>query len=187
MPWAIFAGILAVDPDWFFSSTQNAGSWLLWSFSLALTGLGRIWIRRLLSRALQSSSWAETLKEEFLPNLTLRMISHLAIGLDAETSLENSLDQIANPAFTRSFNSREPLPEILHFRSMLAQAVRTGAPLREDLGRFLEDLYSQLESIWEEKAQRLPVTLLAPLFLCFFPSSILVLSAFLLPLWSQGL
>jgi hypothetical protein len=187
MPWVIFAGILAVDPEWFFSSAQNAGSWLLWSLSLALTGLGRIWIRRLLSRALHSSSWAETLKEEFLPNLSLRMISHLAIGLDAETALENSLNQIANPAFKRSFYSQDALPEIVHFRSLLAQAARTGAPLREDLGRFLEDLYNQLESTWEEKAQRLPVILLAPLFLCFFPGSILVLSAFMLPLWSQGL
>jgi hypothetical protein len=187
MPWAIFGGILAVDPEWFFSAAHNAGSWLLWSISLALTGLGRIWVRRLLRHALRSSSWAETLKEDFLPNLCLRMISQLAIGLDAETALENSLSQINDPAFARSFSSERAMPEITHFRSLLAQATRTGAPLREDLGRFLEELYNQLESIWEEKAQRLPVALLAPLFLCFFPGSLLVLSAFLLPLWGQGL
>jgi hypothetical protein len=39
-----------------------------------------------------------------------------------------------------------------------------------------------MEGRWEERAQRLPVTMMAPLFLCFFPACILVLLGLVVPL-----
>ncbi|MGZ3682277.1 MAG: hypothetical protein ACXVCI_00375, partial [Bdellovibrionota bacterium] len=59
--------------------------------------------------------------------------------------------------------------------------------VREELSNFLQDLSAELESRWEERVQRLPVALLGPLFVCFFPGSLLVLIGLLLPLFRRSL
>jgi pilus assembly protein TadC len=66
--------------------------------------------------------------------------------------------------------------------SLLRHATLTGAPVRDDLQAFLQEHFQELEARWEERVQRLPVALLLPLFLCFFPAALLVLAGLFLPL-----
>jgi hypothetical protein len=183
LPWFLLAALSLLDPAWLISAGKNAGSWFLWTIALALLGGGRGWMKHLLSKALQPASTDEKLQEQYLPNLCLRIVSAIALGQDAESALEDGLAKIDYPALTKEF--RDPAsrgPAVSALVHLLTHASRTGAPLRDDLLSYLADLQLQTESRWEERVQRLPVIMMAPLFLCFFPSGLTVLAALLLPL-----
>jgi len=188
LPWFLLVALSLIDPAWAFSAGKNAGSWFLCAIALALLGGGRRWMKHLLGKALQPASTEEKLQEQILPDLCLRIVSALALGQDAESALEEALTRINNPQLTKEF--REPanrgaaVSALVH---LLTHASRTGAPLRDDLLSFLTDLQLQTESRWEERVQRLPVIMMAPLFLCFFPSGLIVLAALLLPLAQEVL
>ncbi len=183
LPWIMAGALILMDSDWFFSATTNSGSWFLWALTFCLLGLGRTWMRYLLEKALHPKNRQELLQEKFLPELTLRLIAQISLGQDAETAFSECLLQMKDPQLTLELQKKEPSCEsIAHFRGLITHATRTGAPLREDLMAFLGDLHLQLENRWESRVQRLPVVMMAPLFLCFFPSCLLVLLALLLPL-----
>jgi hypothetical protein len=187
LPWVLALAIAFVDPGWFAGATHHALSWLLWAFALLLSGVGRRWITCSLGRALKPRGSAERLEEEVLPDLTLRVLAEVSAGCDLDTAAERALAAMANPALFHAFAEEKPAGKLGRLRGTLRHAARTGAPVREELTAFLDDLQAELESRWEERVQRLPVALLGPLFACFFPSSLLVLAALLLPLLQAGL
>lgn len=183
LPWVLLAALATIDHEWLVTATKHSFSWALWAISLALVGSGRIWMRSLLRQALLPRGRAERLQEEQLPRLLLRLSARLSLGEDAETALESSLRHMNDPSLAQEFHlGRAEIPEISALRGLLGHAASTGAPLREDLLAFHSDLNQQTEARWEERAQRLPVVMMAPLFLCFFPASLLVLVALLAPL-----
>lgn len=183
LPWAFCAGIFVMDPGWFWSAAQSPLSWTLWGFAFLLTGTGRLWMARLLRRVLAPSHEDARLEEEVLPKLVLRAVAQLSLGQDAETALDRAWDSMEDPRDRRAFLVAARRENALsHFQFLYAGAAQTGAPLREDLLRFLEELNMQGEARWEERVQRLPVVMMAPLFACFFPGSLLVLAGLLLPL-----
>jgi hypothetical protein len=181
LPWTLAGVIFLVDGEWFALASHQALAWFLWSVAIALTGLGRKWMRRQLTRALEPASPDEALEENELPELTLRLIAEISMGTDAETALERSLGSVQSPALNRAYAAAGP-EKLLHLKAILRHAAATGAPLRDDLQTFLQNLYLELESRWEERVQRLPVTLLMPLFICFFPGTLLVIGSLLFPL-----
>ena len=182
LPWFLAAGILVVDSEWFWAAGALPLSWALWSVALALTGGGRAWMKRVLNRALQPSSLAERLEEGPLPDLTLRLLGEISVGADAETALERALLSLHDPEIRRALREPGLCEKARQLQGLITHATRTGAPLREDLHLFVTDLYQELEAKWEERVQRLPVVMLAPLFLCFFPGTLLVLAGLLFPL-----
>lgn len=186
LPWSLALAIFCVDAEWFFTSSHQPLTWFFWALAFALTGAGRAWMKRALARALRPRSPEEKMEENLLPDLALRMMSEISTGRDAESSLERALQAIASPelnaAFAGGTNRSEKARQL---RSLLQYAAQTGAPLRDDLTAFVHDIYAELESRWEERVQKLPVVLLAPLFLCFFPSTLLVLAGFVLPLLQE--
>lgn len=186
LPWLMLAALAAMDWEWFTSASKNSGSWLAWSIALLLLAGGRRWIKASLEKVLNPQSIEERVDEEFLPELALRLIAEISLGLDAESALEKNLNRMQSSRLRENFWARSSAnAEVL--RSLLAHGALTGAPLREDLTHFLSDLHLQIESRWEERVQRLPVAMMAPLFLCFFPASLLVLLAVLLPLLGEAL
>jgi hypothetical protein len=185
LPWALGGAIALTDFEWFTSAAHHAVSWILWAAAVVLSGVGRQWIGYSLNRALRPRGAEETLEEDILPDFTLRVIATVSQGKDVESALEQCL--ATNPGLSRAFACSSPGAKVLRLRGTLRHAARTGAPVREELGAFLQDLQAEIEARWEERVQRLPVALLAPLFVCFFPSSLLVLVALLLPLFQVSL
>jgi hypothetical protein len=186
LPWLMLAALAAMDWEWFTSAGMNSGSWLAWSIALLLLAGGRQWIKIALEKALAPRGRQEELDEKFLPELTLRLIAEISLGIDAESALEKNLHRMRASLPAEEFSADAPGNfGVLH--ALLIHSARTGAPLREDLTHFLSDLHLQIESRWEERVQKLPVAMMAPLFLCFFPSCLLVLLAILLPLLGEAL
>lgn len=185
LPWVMAAGILVSDPAWFVAAARSSLSWALWGGAFLSTGVGRVWMAKLLRKVLSPAGETARLEEDVLPKLVLRAVAQLSLGQDAETALDRAWDSMEDPldrpAFLRAANGENALA---HFQFLYRSAALTGAPLREDLLRFLEELHIQGEARWEERVQRLPVVMMAPLFLCFFPGSLLVLVGLLLPMLS---
>lgn len=187
LPWALALAILATDPAWFTAAARSPFAWALWACATGACGLGRAWIHRSLSRALSPRAGAECWEEEQVPELVLGALAELAQGRDVETALETVLPGL-DPAFARAFREGGLLTgRIKRLHSLFAAAASQGGPVREDLLSFLEALQEDTEARWEERVQRLPVTLLAPLFACFFPAALLVLAGLLLPLLGAAL
>jgi len=188
LPWILLLALGGMDPEWMISATTNAGSWLLWSLALGLLGLGRVWMKSSINRAIKPAGKEEEIREQLLPELVLRMISQLSLGQDAESALEACLTSIDDRRLhDQIYNKAKRGESVRSLISMLEYSARTGAPLREDLMTFLSDLHLQLENRWEERVQRLPVVMMAPLFVCFFPASLLVIASLLLPLIQEVL
>lgn len=186
LPWLMLGALAAMDWEWFTGAGKNSGSWLAWSIALLLLAGGRHWISSTLEKALNPRGREEKLDETFLPELVLRLIAEISLGLDAESALEKNLERMRDARLLEDFSAAGAGNSAV-LRSILVHSARTGAPLREDLTHFLTDLHLQIESRWEERVQKLPVAMMAPLFLCFFPSCLLVLLAIMLPLLSEAL
>lgn len=185
LPWLLAAALLCTDSEWRAKAFGSASSWALWAAACALTGAGRIWMKLQLSLALQPRGEAQRIEEQELPALVRELLARLAAGDDAQTALEQALAQRPSASWARNF-SREPSHSPLgQLRETLAHGAATGAPLRDELTALLGDLHHRLESRWEERVQRLPLLLLAPLFLCFFPSGLLAVAAVLAPLFQE--
>lgn len=183
LPWVMCGAIFFLDREWFFLAAKGAPSWALWSMAFLLTGCGRIWMQQLLARALNPSGREAVLEEEVLPKLVLRLIAQLSLGHDAETALDRAWAAMEEPRVRPAFQAAARRDNALaQFQFLFSSAAATGAPLREDLLRFLEELHIQGEARWEGRVQRLPVVMMAPLFGCFFPGSLLVLLGLVLPL-----
>ena len=127
------------------------------------------------------------MEEEVLPDFVLRMIAEISQGRDVDTATDRCLLACANPFLTRSLISGSESGNLARLCSTLRHAARTGSPVRDELTAFLQDLQAEVESRWEERVLRLPVSLLGPLFACFFPSSLLVLLGLLVPIFRMGL
>ncbi|RYZ95384.1 MAG: hypothetical protein EOP11_24995 [Proteobacteria bacterium] len=183
LPWVLCTGIFVMDAEWFWTAAQSPLSWSLWGIAFLLTGVGRWWMGILLRKVLSPSNSDARLEEEVLPKLVLRAVAQLSLGQDAETSLDKAWDSMEEPGDRRAFLVAARKDNALaHVQFLYGSAAQTGAPLREDLLRFLDELHMQGEARWEERVQRLPVVMMAPLFVCFFPGSLVVILALLLPL-----
>lgn len=181
LPWSLALGIVILDVDWFSLACKSWVAWLLWGISIALVGAGRGWIRVLLRRALAPKNQQEKLEEEELPELILRIVAEISVGRDVESALEAALSGERTAELRNQvFNGRSEKAE--YVRALVAHAATTGAPIRDDLLSFLQELYGEIEARWEERVQKLPVVLLLPLFACFFPASLLVMLGLLFPL-----
>lgn len=180
LPWAMAFLVGLMDPTWFGAAIKNPISWFLWSISLALIGLGKVWFEKIIERALLPQSPIENLLENTFPELLIRVISNIAIGKDAQSALEISLANCEDPLLNQQIISNQNPEPIVHFKSILQQANRGAIGLRDELLALLQDIHSAQEAKWEENAQKIPVKLMAPLFICFFPSTVLVLVGLLI-------
>lgn len=189
LPWAFGLAVALLDRDWFASALHSSLAWFLWAIAVLLSGLGRKWMQSSLSRAFQAKNKTELLEEAWLPDLALRLVAEISQGTDIETAIERSLAKVGNAELTALYSTAKPQEthRIARMKSLLLHAARTGAPIRSDLENFLSDLHMELEARWEERVQRLPIKMLGPLFLCFFPGSLLVLAGLLLPLFLDSL
>jgi hypothetical protein len=185
LPWTMAATLAALDAAWFAEAARQGGSWLCWSLAVGLLGLGRAWMRSLLAGALRPANEEERIREELLPELILRIVAEISTGKDAESALESSLLALGDRRLFLGFRENAPGSAIESLKRLILHAARTGAPVRDDLMAHMSELNSQRESRWEERVQRLPVLMLAPLFACFFPSCLLVMAALLLPLLGE--
>ena len=183
LPWILGAALAVMDPQGFWVAAREPLPWLFWAFAIVLGGLGRRWIQSSIKKSLRPHGAAERFEEEQLPEIILGVISRISCGLDAESALQQSLAKAQE--YTRKFFLLEFAHSTLGQRLLasIQHSFRTGGPIRDELTSFLLDLQSEAESRWEERVQRLPVMLLAPLFLCFFPGSLLVIAGLLFPLF----
>lgn len=183
LPWVLAAGLAIVDPEWVKSAMVSSVTWVIWAASLALCGLGRTWICHSMRKTLQPDSEEDALLERDLPELALRMSTEISLGRDPQLSLQNILAGHSNPHFRNWLCgiSADAPAQAMQLRALIEFAGASGAPLRQELEHFLMELYAVQESRWEERVQRLPVRMLAPLFGCFFPASLLILIGLLLP------
>jgi|GEM_PF-6210959 len=188
LPWILAGAIVLVDHSWFLVAARSSLAWALWAVAVGLSGAGRHWMRRVLVLALSPKDEHERAEEELLPDFVLRTLAEISQGRDVEAATENALRSLGSGSFRRQYiDSAAQSPSLSRLRVLLERAARTGAPVREDLLAFLVDLQAETESRWEERVQRLPIALLAPLFVCFFPSSLLILGGLLLPLLRDAL
>ncbi|HEY8278764.1 MAG TPA: hypothetical protein VIH99_04030 [Bdellovibrionota bacterium] len=187
LPWVLAVSLALLDGEWFLLATGKPASWFLWSAAVLLAGLGRRWIQSSLNAALAPQSESERLEEESTPDLLLRLLAETSQGVDVESACERALASIGDANLSARFaDPQNPSDSLARLKSLINHAARTGAPLRDDLLAFLQDLQAEIEARWEERIQRLPVALLGPLFACFFPSSLLVIAALLFPLMQGG-
>ncbi len=182
LPWALAAAIAAVDPAWIITSAQSSAAWACWGVALGISGLGRAWMKRIIRLSLCARSERERVEEELLPDFILRVIAELSSGRDAEAAADAALMSLSSLEFSNEYRGSGGGRSVRRVRSLLASAALTGAPLKEDLLSQIAAHQAETESLWEERVQRLPVVLLAPLFICFFPASLLVLTGLLFPL-----
>jgi hypothetical protein len=183
LPWLLALAIILLDFSWFLAAAGSSLAWALWAIAVGISGLGRHWMRSVIRHALAPSNETERLEEEVLPDFTLRTLAEISQGRDVEAAAEQALRSLGNISFRELYlKNSSHRGGIARLRAILLQASRTGAPVREELLSFLSDQQAETESRWEERVQRLPIALLAPLFTCFFPASMLVLGGLLLPL-----
>lgn len=188
LPWVLAGAIVLVDFSWFTVAAKSSLAWAFWAAAIGASGAGRHWMRRVILLALSPKNEVERSEEELLPDFTMRVLGEVSQGRDIELSAENALRALGSDRFRELYlNASAPAPGISRLRVLLQRASLTGAPVREDLLAFLTDHQAEMESLWEERVQRLPIALLAPLFVCFFPSSLLVLGGLLLPLLRDSL
>ncbi len=186
LPWVLALAIALIDPEWFSSAIHHSIAWLFWAIAVLLSGIGRQWMKSSLAKALNPKGEIQTIEEMVIPDLILRLIAEVSQGIDVESACEHSLRSLGNPRLSQLFslaNANLENNRVARLKNLLAHSVRTGAPVRDELLSFLSDLQNELEARWEERVQRLPIALLAPLFVCFFPSSMLVLAGLLFPLF----
>jgi Flp pilus assembly protein TadB len=188
LPWLLLCAIAVLDGEWLAQAMASSLSWFCLGLAMGFLGLGKMWMNALLAKVLAPKDEEEEIQEKSLPELILRTLAEISLGMDAETALEKSLEKMAGKELSsRIMGAKAPGEAIGQLRSLLQYASKTGAPLREDLMHLFNDLQLQTEGRWEERAQRLPVVMLAPLFLCFFPSCLLVLAGIMLPLLQEAL
>ena len=75
----------------------------------------------------------------------------------------------------RSMSERVDLPELTSFILALVQAEQLGAPIGKILRIMSEQARIKRFTLAEELAGKVPVKLMAPLFVCIFPASFIVL------------
>lgn len=187
LPWFLLFSLAILDHDWALESTKSPYTWLLWSAAIFLSGIGKTWINNLISKSLIPKKTKDILLEQLLPELVFRLVGYISTGIDLQTSLERCLQQMAEPKLSTYFSNKtspDTPPQILHLRALLDQA-NLGGPVRAELLFLLNDLQSTQECNWEERAQKLPVKCMAPLFLCFFPSCLLILLSLILPMLGE--
>ena len=183
LPWVLGLGALLVDPAWFWQAIHSSLSWVTWAIAILLVGAGRAWMKNLLAKALAPASQDELLEEQFLPRLIMGMLAQISLGQDLESAIDQAWismgTEVDRAAFRRAARGENAIAQ---FHFLYQQALSSGAPLRDDLLRLLDDLHSTAESRWEERIQRLPVVMMAPLFLCFLPGSLLLMAGLLFPI-----
>lgn len=180
LPLFMLLALAVLDPEWLRSALKDPTSWCLWAFASALVGLGQLWMKQILDSSLRAKNAEEKIRQEALPPLLLGILSQMAIGRDAETARDKTMDQL--PKELAHLLRKNPGGAVAQLHYLIAQSKETGAPLFENLSNLLTNNYLETENRWEEKVQRLPVFMLAPLFTCFFPATLLVILAMLLPL-----
>lgn len=186
LPWFMGGAVTFLDFSWAQQTLANPVSWLLFGLVIFLTGVGKVWMRALLSSAFEPTTKLEKLEEISLPELLLRLISEISAGMDCATALENSLHLLGDISLNEQILCGiSSSSKIEYLKVILREASHSGAPLREELLSLYEQIQQEKEVKWEEKVQRLPVIMLAPLFLCFFPGSLLVLLGFFYPLFRE--
>lgn len=181
LPLFLLACLGLMDGETFWLALRSSVFWILLAFSSLFCMGGKFWITWLLEKCLQPSRPDEIVEERLLPQLILLFLARQSSGCDGISALEYALSKmpLADSLMLKSSSG------FLAFESIVRRSSEMGAPVREEVKLFLQDLNARTESRWEEKAQRLPVMMMAPLFLCYFPSSVLVIVALFLPLVSE--
>jgi hypothetical protein len=183
LPWLLLAALALLDWEWLSAAAKNPFSWCLWALASLLIGAGRLWIKSLLEKAFAPRQKEEKIQEELLPPFLLQLIAALALGNDAETAWEKCQQKFPEHALYFQGTS----PSLNGLKQIVLTAAKLGSPLKEELTNFLADAQLQTESRREERVQRLPVVMMAPLFSCFFPAALLVLLAVLYPLLREAI
>ncbi len=180
MPIFLFIALCFVDFQGFLAIWSHDLNYLFTALLCFLIAGGSLWIQSLQAQLLEPTGSLEKIETQWIPEIVLQWIVCISSGMDVETSWQKIL---------MSTNQKEV--QILQSRSgkylqqLAKHSSENGTPIKDELLSFLQEHLKQIHYQTEGKAQKLPVKLLAPLFLCFLPASLLVIAMFLLPVFGE--
>lgn len=190
LPFFLILGFAVIDPAIFGAMAREPLCWLLWTVSSLLCIGGFLWMNRLQRRGLRPQSEETLESEEFLPDFLSDVLASVSAGNDVSFAAQIAARRKPEAKRIQSlFYDLKPgslphhYPENLKYaHRMLCSAAQHGAPLKDELLLFLQELQSQRENRWEEALQKLPLQLLAPLFCCFFSAAMISGLSILIPM-----
>ncbi len=190
-PWGLLATLSAADPEMAQQALHDPICQLVWLIALLMSVGGFLWIQRILQGALLPKTTTALLNDDLLPQFLLHTYARVLSGTPIEAAARDSVPEKSSlefhEAFTDIFAKSKPdtCALILEIKDMLCAAARQGFPLREEIERALADCESFREAYIEEAIQKLPIKILAPLFLCILPAALMILFSFIYPVLNQ--
>lgn len=188
LPPLVFGIFIITAPDLAGASLHNRLSNFCLILAAVLLWLCQKWLKKILGRTLLLQNPADKIQFEFLPRYIEQVLGFLQSGLDLHSAQERALANLAiNEEIRKILTGQqtsarhEYTAELATLHQLITRAENFGAPIRQELLDLLEDLQYSLEQFLEERIQKLPIFLLAPLFSCAFPSALLVLLSILFP------
>lgn len=76
---------------------------------------------------------------------------------------------------TKKIHARYPNQHVLNFCNIISESIQHGTPIVQSLQSFADDVESQHYLYAEQQIQKIPVKLLAPLMLCIFPVTFIII------------
>jgi hypothetical protein len=186
-PWGLLASLAVSDSEIAVAAVHSPFCWTLWTLALCVSSVGILWINRIVRSTIAAKTEAERLAEITLPNFLIGFYARIASGAPVTEAVESAIPIDAPLSFQAAFHDiispvqTEAMPLLSEIRNALRSAALRGSPLKEEVQRFLTDCESQTEIRIEEALQKLPVKILAPLFICVLPSALIILFSFLFP------
>lgn len=180
MPVFLFMALCFVDFQGFLAIWSHDINLLLAALLCFLISGGKMWIQSLQSRLLEPAGSLEKIEAQWIPEIVLQWIVCISSGMDVETSWKEILLS-TNQKGIQILQSRSGK----YLQQLAKQSSENGTPIKDELLSFLQEHLKQIHYQTEAQAQKLPVKLLAPLFLCFLPASLLVIAMFLLPVFGE--
>jgi hypothetical protein len=184
LPILLFLVLFIIDGENVWQILNDPLCLFLLSLVFCLIGIGKKWIYRLQNNLFLAKDMTEKIELEMHPELILMMVTEISSGLDTLSSWENSFRWLTTKQPKVEYVIKKN-PSIKHLKYLAEESALTGAPIKEELLALLSESLFHAQSKYEERANQLPVKLLAPLFLCFLPACFLTLAIYFLPIFSQ--
>lgn len=187
VPWLLLFSLFLTDPTLLAEQSTNSLCLALWFLSLFLDVIGILWIRKILRSTFVPTQISIKEIEEDLMEFLFRLLPLISAGVDVREACTRALTTQNNHHLSIVISSLDEntapnLPEEFFFlREILKNSLHFGSPVKEELRTFLEEIQYKKERRWEEALQKLPIRLMAPLFLCIFLAALAVLFSLVVP------